>query len=129
LLAKVRLGLQVGKRWGDLHLQHASVVTVAEMNRDRDVKHELDQAALAAKVEKADEKVEQARKEAAKIRAELSDAPAIPVPTVGGWVRHAGGEAGIQERSTADGKTAFRKRATHLGKTVVSPSLPTLEQA
>jgi multidrug resistance efflux pump len=87
------------------------------MHRNRDVQHELDQAALAAKVEKADSKVEQAKREADKIRAQLSDAPQTSIPTAtGGWVRHAGAEPGIQEHHRADGTTTYRKRATVAGK-------------
>ena len=113
-----------------LQLQFAVVQTVQEMDADADTAHEMEQAKIRARAEKADQKVEHARREADQIRAQLSESLQASIPTAaGGWVRHAGGEQGIQERHRADGTTTYRKRATVAGKTLTSPSYETLEEA
>jgi hypothetical protein len=130
-IAKGKVTAETGGDPGaTLQLQFAVIQTVQEMDADANTARELEQAKIRARAEQADQKVEQAKREADKIRAQLSEAPQAPIPTAaGGWVRHAGGEQGIQERHRADGTTTYRKRATVAGKTLTSPSYDTLEAA
>ncbi len=123
--AKIERGLNAGVAnglGGAHYLPHADLVAQA------DEESKLREEKIKARLALAEERAAKQQAEADKIRAELPDAPKMVDTPSGEWVRHS--EAtGIQQRGKRDGSIVYRRRTTVAGKTLTSPSCPTLEEA
>lgn len=109
-IARSRVRAEAGERPGlALHLKYAQVITLAEMNADDDVRHDIEQAKLTVQADTADRKVKEAQKDAEKIREQLAAKP------TSSWSAHPVG-GGVNHRVNAAGDVIFSRRRTVDGK-------------